>query len=121
MNPLLKRFLVILSALAAALFSRYFLYAWQWHNIIPWALISFIVGLISINRKDSIYNGALFGYFLSLFYLFSDYAGKEDIVSITKLIAVVLAISLVGAIGGTTASVIGNMLKKRFQKLRNAN
>ena len=116
MSFLLKRFFVIISALAVALFSHYFLDAWQWLNIIPWALISLLVGSTSISRKDAIYNGAFFGYFLSLFYLFSNYSGKEDMVSIFKLIAVVLAVSLVGAIGGTTLSIIGNMIKKKFNK-----
>lgn len=120
MNILLKRFFVVLSALAVALFSRYIIYSWQAYNIIPWALISFVIGLISISKKDAIYNGVLFGYFMSSFYLFSDYAGKKDTVSIFRLIAVVLAVSLVGAIGGAILSIIGNMLRKKIHKLHNS-
>lgn len=116
MTLLLKWGPSIILAAIVGLFSQYVLKSWQWLNIIPWALICFIIGTINRSRKEAILKAAIFGYVTSSSYLFYDYAGKTDITSILRLISVVLSVSLAGMGGGILCSALGNLFGRKFKR-----
>lgn len=107
-----KRLIIILSAVLIGVLSYYFVVGW--FNIIPWVLLAFSVGYFSINRKDTIINGALFGYFLFITYIVVGYKGKTDNTRLIKFAGFALLFSLVGSVAGIIGSLIGNLIKKKI-------
>jgi len=84
MEKILKKLLPVVSAMLLSILSYYFVKGW--YNIIPWAIAALIVGYLSENRRASLVNGAVFGYFLFVVYILLGYAGKTDTASILKFI-----------------------------------
>jgi uncharacterized membrane protein (UPF0136 family) len=84
METTIKKLLPGASAVALGIVSYYFVQGW--YNIIPWAIAALMVGYFSKNRRYSIINGAVFGYFLFLVYILVGYSGKTDTNSIIKFI-----------------------------------
>jgi hypothetical protein len=109
-----KRFMIIISAIALAIFSLFFLKGW--YNVVPWALGSIIAGYFSFSRKDIIINGCLFGYFLFVFYILIGYNGKADPKSILNIFVFSSLFSLIGAIAGIIGAFAGNYLRKKLKK-----
>jgi uncharacterized membrane protein (UPF0136 family) len=103
-----KKLLPAASAVLLSILSYYFVKGW--YNVIPWAIAAIIVGYLSQNRRASIINGAVFGYFLFLVYILLGYAGKTDTASILTFILFTLLFSLVGSIACVAGAFVGNLL-----------
>jgi len=101
-----------MAAIGLSFLSNYYIKGW--YNIIPWAIAALLIGYFSGSRRDAIINGAIFGYFLFLFYILLGYGGKTDAGSIMKFIAFNILFSLVGAIAGMIGAFIGNWLKGKI-------
>jgi len=86
-----------------------------WYSVFPWAVAVLVIGYASTNRRDSIINGAIFGYILFLVYILLGYQGKTDTGSIIKFIAFNVLFSLVGAIAGIIGAFMGNWLKRKIR------
>ena len=112
-----KRIIVSAAAIVLGFLSSRFVNGW--YTTIPWVIVTPIVGFLSTSRRDSVINGALFGYVLFLVYISSVYRGKTDAKSILIFIGFNLAFSLVGAIAGVVGSFIGNWVKRFLQTTKN--
>ncbi|HTD42257.1 MAG TPA: DUF6518 family protein [Mucilaginibacter sp.] len=105
----------LLSGLSGALLgliSYYFFYGW--YDVFPWAIAALIIGYTSKDRRGSIINGAIFGYFLFLVYIFAGYKNKTGTSGFIYFIIFNLFFSLVGSIAGIVGSFIGNWFKQKF-------
>ena len=118
MNIILKRILIIIAAILLAIVSYYFFVGWV--NIIPWAVATIVIGYMSLGRKDTIINGALFGYFLFVTYILYGYRGNTDTKSISNIIIFSLLFSLIGAVAGIIGTFIGNLLRKKINIVRSS-
>ncbi|HWZ03476.1 MAG TPA: hypothetical protein VNX40_07655 [Mucilaginibacter sp.] len=105
MKKLFTGFCGILTGLA----TFYLMYGW--YDVFPWAVVALIIGYSSKNRRDSIINGAIFGYFLFLVYIYAGYKGKTDMAGMIKFILFDILFSLVGALAGAIGAFIGNWLQ----------
>ncbi len=112
METTIKKLLPGVSAVLLAILSYYFITGW--YNIIPWAIAALIVGYFSKNRRYSIINGAIFGYFLFLVYILAGYSGKTDTTSIIKFILFDVFFSLAGAVACSIGAFVGNWLKGKI-------
>jgi hypothetical protein len=110
MNAFLKRAVIIIAAILLGIGSFYFINGW--YNVIPWIIAALIIGYVSFGQKDIIMNGALFGYFLFVVYIFVGYSGNRDSSSMVKIISFSLLFSFVGAIAGVAGAFIGNWLRQ---------
>jgi len=118
----MKNFIIkIAIAIAGALLGvvSYYCFA-GWFTIIPWVAVTLFAGYFSRTRRRSLVNGAVFGYFLFLAYLFIGYRGKTDISSAFHFALFNLAFSLVGAGAGAFGSYIGHWLKTKTWHDRNS-
>ncbi len=122
MNTNRTRFIITITAIllgfASHFVSRYIteiFFRVGWLNTLPWIIAVLYIGYLSSNKKEIIINGALFGYFLFLAYMFFGYGGKPDIENISKMTFFALLFSLVGGIAGVVGAFIGNLLKRNFQ------
>lgn len=103
-----------LSGIVLGLISYYFFYGW--YNVFPWAIAALIIGYASKDRRGSIINGAIFGYFLFLVYIFAGYKNKTGTNGFIHFIIFDLFFSLIGSIAGIVGSFIGNWFKERFAR-----
>ncbi|WP_096350783.1 hypothetical protein [Mucilaginibacter gotjawali] len=87
-----------------------------WYNVFPWAIVALIIGYTGKNRRDGIINGAIFGYFLFLVYIYAGYKGRTDTSAMAKFILFDALFSLVGAFAGAIGAFIGNWLKGKIRK-----
>src|ERR1700743_1993002 len=71
-----------------------------WYNVIPWAVAAFFVGYFSKTRSNALVNGAVFGYFLFLAYIYIGYQGKTNTPALLKFILFDVGFSIVGAVIG---------------------
>ncbi|MFI5140356.1 MAG: DUF5518 domain-containing protein, partial [Sphingobacteriales bacterium] len=88
-----------------------------WYNVIPWAIAALIVGYLSESRRNSLINGAVFGYFLFVVYIVLGYTGKTDTASIIKFILFTLLFNLVGSVACAAGAFVGNLLKRLSEPL----
>jgi hypothetical protein len=115
-----KRFfklITIFLAILIAIISYYFLEGW--FNIFPWTIFTLLIGFFSLGKREMIFNGALFGYFLFLSYIIIGYKGNFDKTSIMKFILFALTFSLVGAIAGIIGALIGSFFKNKLSSKTN--
>jgi hypothetical protein len=98
MTFILKRLIIIASAIAIAILSYYFLNGW--YNVIPWALASIVAGYFSLKRIDIVINGGLLGYFIFVTYILIGYTGKSDTKSSINIFIFSMLFSLIGAVAG---------------------
>ena len=112
METIVKKLLIAMLAVLVSLITYYFMYGW--YDVLPWAVVALIIGYTSKNRRSSIVNGAIFGYFLFLVYIFAGYKGKTDTGSMVKFILFDMLFSLVGAVACSIGAFIANWLKGKF-------
>ncbi len=113
-NLFLQRVVFVLSSILLAIASYYFFKGW--FNIIPWAIAAILIGYVSSVRKNTVINGALFGYFLFITYILIGYKGKTDETSIIKFVLFTICFSLIGSVGGVTGALLGNFLYRKLKR-----
>lgn len=114
----MKSFLhiILVMAVGVLLAVGSFYYLAGWYNVVPWAIVSLIIGYRCNSIKQSLLLGAVFGYFLFLAYIFWSYSGKPDTPSLEKFILFDVGFSLIGAVVGAGGSFAGFWLKKSGRK-----
>lgn len=105
---------IVVFAILLAVFSYYFFVGW--FNLIPWAIVTLIIGYNSYGYKDAVVKGALFGYFLFITYILIGYKGNMDKAGIFKIILFSIFFSLVGAVAGAIGAVIGYFIRRKNAK-----
>jgi len=111
METMMKKIIMSLLGVAVGIVTYYFMYGW--YDIFPWAIVALIIGYAIKTRRESIINGAIFGYLLFLVYIYLGYKGKTDTSDMIKFILFDMLFSLVGAICGAVGAYLGNLIKKR--------
>ncbi|HEY2583020.1 MAG TPA: hypothetical protein VGI43_14500 [Mucilaginibacter sp.] len=106
-----KRLVIVATAIILGIISCYFFVGW--YNVIPWAIAALIIGLTSKNRRDSLINGAIFGYILFLLYIFIGYKGKTDVSVVFHFILFDILFSFLGAVAGAVGALLGNLLRRQ--------
>jgi hypothetical protein len=114
MGKHVKKILAGLSGILLGLISYYYFYGW--YDIFPWAIAALIIGYTSENRRSSLINGGIFGYFLFLVYIFAGYKNKTGTSGFIYFILFDLFFSLVGSIAGIVGAFIGNFFKRKFDR-----
>jgi hypothetical protein len=114
MKKIREKLLIGITGVLLGVISYYLINGW--YNIIPWAIIALAIGYFSKSRINSIFNGAVFGYFLFLAYIFMGYQGKTDTDSVLKFILFDFAFSLIGAVVGLAGGFGGFLMKKEERK-----
>lgn len=112
MENLTAKLMILVAAIGLSFLSYKLINGW--YNIIPWAIAALLIGYFSGSRRNTIINGAIFGYVLFLVYILLGYRGKTDTPSIIKFIAFNVLFSVVGAIAGVIGAFIGNWLTKKI-------
>jgi len=108
----MKKIIIGLFGVLIGLITFYFMYGW--YDVFPWAVAVLIIGYTSKSRRSSIINGAIFGYFLFLVYIFAGYRGKTDAGSMIKFILFDMLFSLVGSLACAVGAFVGNWIKGKF-------
>lgn len=106
------KILIIVLAVIIAIISFYFISGW--FNIIPWTLLTLIIGYLCSNMKNAMLKGVLFGYFLFLTYILIGYKGNTDKTGIMRIIFFSLSFSLIGGAAGLIGTLTGYFIKKRI-------
>lgn len=114
MKKIREKLLIGLLGVLVGLATYYLMYGW--YDIFPWAIVALIIGYTSKSRRDSIINGAIFGFFLFLVYIYVGYKGKTDTSAMIKFILFDILFSLVGAGAGIIGAFIGFWFKQKFRK-----
>ena len=104
--------IVIFSVLLGFLCIRLKLHGWL--NILPWSISALIVGYISLNKRESLINGAILGYFIFVSYIFFGYKGNTELSQYSRFIIFMLLFSFIGALSGLIGSYIGYLIHKKI-------
>ena len=80
----------------------------SWLCLVPWGLGGLILGYFSADKRQSLVNGAVYGFFLSLAFLILGFSGT----SLAKALTGLILLSLFGSAGGLVSSLIGRLLGK---------
>jgi hypothetical protein len=104
--------IVIFSVLLGFLCIRLKLHGWL--NILPWSISALIVGYISLNKRDSLINGAVLGYFIFVSYIFFGYKGNTELSQYSRFMIFMLLFSFIGALSGLIGSYIGYLIHKKI-------
>jgi len=84
-----------------------------WGNLIFWALVGIALGLFVTGKREVLWSGALFGFFLSISFLLSGFQGAPDKFFVFILFS--LGLSIVGMGGGIISVFIGSWLRKKYK------
>jgi len=84
-----------------------------WLNLIFWGIVGVGLGYFATEKKTMIWSGILYGFFLSISFLFLGFQGMPD-----KLLGFTifsLFLSILGAGCGLICVLIGNWIKKKLR------
>ena len=84
-----------------------------WGNLIFWGLTGVVLGFFVIGKREVIWSGALFGFFLSVSFLLSGFQGASDKFLVFTLFS--LALSIVGMGGGIVSVFLGSWIRKKYK------
>jgi lipopolysaccharide export LptBFGC system permease protein LptF len=110
-----RRMLISLASILLSIMSHYFFNGWI--NVIPWAIVALCIGYISNGRRDTIINGAIFGYLLFFVYIMIGYGGKTDTKTIITFILFALVFSLIGLLAGICGAFFGHLANQRSKTI----
>jgi hypothetical protein len=114
MSIFTKKTPLIIAGILIGIASHYVISGW--FTIIPWVIITPLIGMQYRVARDAVWGGLLFGYALFLTYIFLGYGGKTDFISLFKFIGFSLLFSLVGALCGLAGTYIGYSLGVLIRK-----
>jgi uncharacterized membrane protein SirB2 len=107
--------LLLISALvgiACGELSTHTFIAGTWWNLLFWAAAGIVLGYFALSRKEILWNGAIFGFCLTIAFLFSGFEGTIDKLPSFALLS--LGLSVVGILGGVATLFVGSWLRARF-------
>jgi hypothetical protein len=105
---------VIAGSLLGILGARY-LFVGSALSLIPWAIAGLAIGAWS-NKRESMINGAIYGFALSFAFMVAGYAGTASLLSRLPFFAL---LGLFGALCGFILGILGFLLKAGLLKLMN--
>lgn len=82
-------------------------------SLIPWTIAGLIIGWWTENGKQSLINGAIYGFFLSFFFMVFGYQGTQSLLTRVLPFAV---LGLFGAVCGLILGIIGSFARRKFEK-----
>lgn len=95
---------VILGAILGVIGSK-ILFVGSFLTLLPWSVAGLIVGFFSRNRRNAIFNGAIYGFVLSFVFMATGYTGDAPL--ITRFPFFIL-LGIFGALCGAVLGVLGN-------------
>jgi hypothetical protein len=112
MEKIRERLLIGITGVLLGVISYYLINGW--YTIIPWAIVTLAIGYFSKTHINSLVNGAIFGYFLFLSYIFIGYQRKTDTESVLKFALFDVVFSLIGAGVGLAGGFGGFLMKNKI-------
>lgn len=82
-------------------------------SLIPWGLIGLANGMYARNKKESMFSGAVYGFFLTLIFMISGYNGQRPIFIVLPFF---ILLGFFGAFCGLLLGIIGFLLKRFLKK-----
>jgi hypothetical protein len=76
-----------------------------WLTVIPWGIAALIVGYVSLNLRQALLPGLVFGFFLGFVFMIGGYSGSDPL--LTKLLPFVV-IGAVTAVVGAIVALVGS-------------
>ena len=99
--------------IACGLVSHTYLLEGKWFNLIVWAIAGIVLGLFVLGRRQIVVVGVVYGIFLSVTFLLSDFQGTPG--NLPGFLVLTLLLSVVGAVAGVVTVFIGSWLRARFR------
>jgi hypothetical protein len=93
----------LLVAAAMSYVSSRYLFVGSGLNLIPWALLAMLWGLVQPDRRLAIRSGAVFGFALSFVFLWIDKSGHT---SSGQFVILLVVIGALGVFGGACGAVL---------------
>ena len=81
-----------------------------WFDLVFWGVFGIGVGLCSGDKKTTAWAGIVYGFCLSISFLFSGFQGTSD--KLLGFAALSFGLSIIGALGGLLTAYLGSWLKK---------
>ena len=107
-----QRWIAVVLGIIAGILSTHVLLI-GWGNLIFWGIVGIVIGFFVIGRREVIWTGALFGFFLSISFLLSGFQGASEKLLLFVLLS--LALSVVGMGGGIASVFAGNWLRRKYR------
>lgn len=103
----------VLLGIVFGIFYAKFIFLGAILTLATWGIGGILVGVLSNNRKESLWQGAIYGFVVSFAFLVVDYNGHNPIIRVLFPFAL---LSLFGALCGIVLGFAGNLLKKFIRK-----
>ena len=110
MGKILKA--VVLGILVGIITSK-FLLANALLSLILMGLAALLAGWISNNKKSSLIDGGVYGFFMAFIFMLAGYTGETSVFTRIPFFAI---IGLFGGLCGLIVSFLGFFLKEKFKK-----
>ncbi len=105
MSFITRKIVLIPGGILLGILSHYVITGW--YTLIPWVIVTPLVGFGYREARQAVIGGLLFGYVLFLSYLLMGYGGQTDFLDLVKFLGFSLLFSLVGALCGLAGAYIG--------------
>ena len=108
-----KRYLIVMGvAVTMALISSKLLFHGSVANVIPWGILALAISFLARDRRDAGKLGAVFGFVLSLAFLWIDNKSQKTFSRVLILVPVTLVPSLFGLLCGWIIASLGWKLRQ---------
>lgn len=104
-----RKWVLVVTGIILGILSHYVITGW--YTLIPWVVITPLVGMGCKEARQSVIGGILFGYMLFLTYLLMGYGGQTDLINLAKFLGFSMLFSLIGAICGLAGTYIGYSIR----------
>lgn len=117
MNPK-ESLLSIALGVACGIVSTRTALAGSWYNLLLWTIVGLALGFFYTEKKTMLWSGGVYGFFLSISFLFLGFEGTPDKFWGFALFSLVL--SIIGALYGALFGRIGGWLRTKIRHSENA-
>jgi hypothetical protein len=107
-----SRWVGIFAGVICGLLSTHSVLSGSWFNILFWGVAGAILGFFVPERREVLWSGGLYGFFLSISFLFFGFQGSSD--KIVGFAVFSLILSVVGIAGGIASVFIGSWVRRRL-------